>query len=310
MYTFHQTALNQQLLHSSNISTSLPGLTGDLNHPEIDWTSLSGNSFAGDVICDCFFKLNLVQLINEPTHIGGNTLDIIASTHFQQLLVFNISITPPPDSIKSDHYILNATLRTHTVPQATTRKTVWLYQNVNLAKLQEYQQTANLVLPHDNTNAAWYHLSNFILQLRSKFVPAITTSCSSPKWFNSKIKHNLNCVHTLRRLAKKKPSTTKLIKLKEAEDKLQQLMYSTKQEYELSLISADNTKNCTLIFDICHLMLQSQHAFLTQTLLHPFLHLKILQKHSMHSFIQPLPSVITSYLLRINFPHLPNNYTQ
>ena len=229
-----------QHIHKFTRSKNTLIITGDLNHPEIDWTSLSGNSFAGDVICDCFFKLNLVQLINEPTHIGGNTLDIIASTHPQ--LVFNISITPPPDSIKSDHYILNATLRTHTVPQVTTRKTVWLYQNVNLAKLQEYQQTANLVLPHDNTNAAWYHLSNFILQLRSKFVPAITTSCSSPKWFNSKIKHNLNCVHTLRRLAKKKPSTTKLIKLKEAEDKLQQLMYSTKQEYELSLISAGNTK--------------------------------------------------------------------
>ena len=237
-----QSTTTSFILHIHNFTNSKNTLiiTGDLNHPEIDWTSLTGNSFTGDAICDCFFKLNLFQLINEPTHIGGNTLNVIASTHPQ--LVFNVSITPPPDFIKSDHYFLAVTLQTHTVPKRTTQKTVWLYQNVDLVKLQEYQQTTNLVLPHDNTNTAWYHLSNFILQLRSKFVPAITTNSSSPRWFNSKIKHDLNCVHTLRRLVKKKPSTNRQIKLKETENKLQQLMYSTKQEYELSLVSAGNTK--------------------------------------------------------------------
>ena len=90
-----QSTTTSFILHIHNFTNSKNTLiiTGDLNHPEIGWTSLSGNSFTGDAICDCFFKLNLVQLINEPTHIGGNTLNVIASTHPQ--LVFNVSITPP-----------------------------------------------------------------------------------------------------------------------------------------------------------------------------------------------------------------------
>ena len=52
-------------------------IVGDFNLPDICWTSLSGCSPLSNLFCDFVFDTNLAQLINSPTHVKGNTLDIL-----------------------------------------------------------------------------------------------------------------------------------------------------------------------------------------------------------------------------------------
>jgi len=55
--------------------------------------------------CDLIFEFNLVQLITEPTHKGGNLLDVIL-TNID--CIDNISIsTILPNGLSSDHYLIN-----------------------------------------------------------------------------------------------------------------------------------------------------------------------------------------------------------
>jgi hypothetical protein len=68
-------------------STSLNSIImGDFNHPNIEWSSLSSNSNTGSMICDCFFYLNLIQLVDKPTHVKGNIFDIIATKNKQHVV--------------------------------------------------------------------------------------------------------------------------------------------------------------------------------------------------------------------------------
>ena len=52
-------------------------IVGDFNAPDIEWSSLSGTQSQSNLICDFVFNSNLTQLVEEPTHTRGNTLDIV-----------------------------------------------------------------------------------------------------------------------------------------------------------------------------------------------------------------------------------------
>ena len=45
--------------------------------PDINWSSLCGNSLYSTSLCDFVFDYNLSQVIQIPTHTGGNILDIV-----------------------------------------------------------------------------------------------------------------------------------------------------------------------------------------------------------------------------------------
>ena len=58
-----------------------------------------------------------------------------------------------------------------------------------------------------------------------------TENYSTKKWFDVSIRHKLNCVHTIRRQSRKNPSNAILRKLETAENELQSLIQSAKDNY-------------------------------------------------------------------------------
>ena len=54
-------------------------ILGDFNFPDICWSTLSGQPISSRAICNLAFHHDLSQLVNFPTHISGNTLDLILS---------------------------------------------------------------------------------------------------------------------------------------------------------------------------------------------------------------------------------------
>ena len=76
-------------------------IVGDFNLPDIKWSSLNGTST--NSFCDFIFDCNLNQLVDCPTHIKGNILDIVLSnTNFIQ----NVSVEPS-QLVTSDHFIVS-----------------------------------------------------------------------------------------------------------------------------------------------------------------------------------------------------------
>ena len=63
-------------LHLHQVSDKMI-ILGDFNLPDIDWDVLSGHSPVSNQFCDLVFQTGLSQLIDRPTHIHGNILDLL-----------------------------------------------------------------------------------------------------------------------------------------------------------------------------------------------------------------------------------------
>ena len=77
-------------------------IVGDFNLPDVCWPSLTGSTLVSNVFCDFVFVSNLTQLINCPTHIKGNTLDILLTNN--DSLIRNLSVTESSPLLPSDHH--------------------------------------------------------------------------------------------------------------------------------------------------------------------------------------------------------------
>ena len=98
---------------------------------------------------------------------------------------------------------------------------------------------ACLQFPILDTNCFWVCLRDLIMSACDLFIPKISLSAkSSPRWFNSNIRHSLNQIHTLRRSIRRNSSSQKLAKLSDLEKMLEDLIISSKVEYESHLFSS------------------------------------------------------------------------
>jgi len=72
----------------------------------------------------------------------------------------------------------------------------------------------------------------------SIFIPKIQTrSKHYPKWFTKDLRHQLKCLHTLRRKNKRSPSVHNATRLSHAEDMFQRTAAEAKSTYETALIT-------------------------------------------------------------------------
>ena len=88
-------------------------VVGDFNAPDVEWSTLSASSHSSKLLCDVIFRCNLTQLITVPTHIHGNTLDLLF-TNIDNYIC-NISTTINT-TLLSDHYIIPVSYTHLTLP--------------------------------------------------------------------------------------------------------------------------------------------------------------------------------------------------
>ena len=55
-------------------------IVGDFNLPDINWSSLTGVSPFSKRFCEFIFDSNFIQLVENPTHMKGNILDLVLTT--------------------------------------------------------------------------------------------------------------------------------------------------------------------------------------------------------------------------------------
>ena len=69
-----------------------------------DWRNNDSSNSTEQAFIDEFIRAGLIQLINQPTHIRGNILDILLTN--SENTVDNIAIEHTSGICKSDHYTI------------------------------------------------------------------------------------------------------------------------------------------------------------------------------------------------------------
>ena len=81
------------------------------------------------------------------------------------------------------------------------------------------------------------------------YIPKVRLRCrQGPKWFDSNIRHRLNCLHTLRRKYNSHPTLHTLLKIKLLEEHLQTEVSSAKSAFESNLLKSLQSNDCTKVY--------------------------------------------------------------
>ena len=210
----------------------------DVNLPDVDWENYQGYSDFSSQFSDKSFELNLEQLVDKPTHISGNILDVVlANFVINQPTVSDAHLQGLP----SDHFIINFSVPTssHTVEQKASyvaydySRADWdsMYNSMMNHNFHEYCHLSDV-------EEVWATLKHILQAAIQAFVPQfLVKKKQHPNWFTPTIKHRLNCIHSLRRKYKKNPSSNLKLKLQAEEDNLQAFIVEAKSDYESNLIS-------------------------------------------------------------------------
>jgi len=151
-------------------------LVGDMNFPGFNWkndTIKNGTQYKDRYLLFKSFldDYNLVQVIEEPTRVHGNTLDLICTTN-----PIHISASVLRPGI-SDHYLLdiniNHCLRISSKPIRSTRH----YKRSNNEKFQEILHSTLLELNHFLRKLLKIQSHWFLKSLNSKRAGLVQQNC-------------------------------------------------------------------------------------------------------------------------------------
>lgn len=164
-------------------------LVGDMNIPGIDWHQKCSKPHTQERKLQLEFlnilsEANIHQLILEPTHIHGNTLDLIC--------------TSKPESIEhavifpglSDHAIVTANIHiAHTGENISSPRTVKQYHKTDLEKFTKTLENVKHDLAKMNdVDSMWKLFSRSLQQAISDHVPVaeinVRQNANEPIWFN------------------------------------------------------------------------------------------------------------------------------
>ena len=85
----------------------------------------------------------------------------------------------------------------------------------------------------------WNYIKEAVHHAIKLYVPSIQLKSQQQqqlKWFTPNIRHNLHCLHTLRRFYHRAPSPVIKTNLEDTEERLQHLIEEAKSHYETKLI--------------------------------------------------------------------------
>ena len=168
---YHTCLLNY--LHSLSSCSNII-IVGDLNLPDANWDIYTGLSSFTQEFCEAAFDLNLLQLVNKPTHRGENILDIILTN---QPNITNVSILSVlPCSLKSDHFIINFDITstpTHEVTENHKSYPIYNYDRADWDAMNDYLTNFNFQAYFNSidVNFLWESLKSVIFDCIDLFVP-------------------------------------------------------------------------------------------------------------------------------------------
>ena len=175
---------------------------GDFNSPDINWQTFASTTVSSDHLCNLIIDHNLFQLVDVPTHIYGNILDlIITKWHW---LNWRSSCSPSFWLFIRIEPFYNSFLNLYfdSVYRYSRRNEVKCTHSFNKANWYGLNQfiamnTGDTCFYSDDIETAWSRLKDILCQSMDMFIPKKQQHLSSrPQWFTPEIRHHLNKLHT------------------------------------------------------------------------------------------------------------------
>ena len=163
-------------------------LIGDLNLNKTSWTDgLSTCSNESNFI-ELFNELGFDQLINEPTHRCGNTLDILLCN--QPQIVSNIQLLPRNAICNSDHFGIKFCLKINCKRCKSKKRKIYNLKQADFRSINiELDRIAwgNLINNCD-ADTALHKFESIFSSICDRFIPKVTVKSSfQPPWFDSEL---------------------------------------------------------------------------------------------------------------------------
>ena len=229
-------------------------VVGDFNLPHIDWLTLQGSCPSKQAFCDVVFDCNLSQLVGQPTHTTGNTLDLILTTKpavFEALRVHSASDCP----LSTDHFMLSfglqgeASLLRHS---SCTTSVVFDHSMANWEGLCNYllDQDFSILYEYEDVELIWGAIKQVVISAMDIYTPKVRLRRHQfPKWFSPHLCHQYKCLDTLRRRCRQSPTAHNLAKKMACESDFCTQAELQKAAFESSLITKMSSGNTSIVFD-------------------------------------------------------------
>jgi len=224
----------------NHIHTTLPNpvfIIGDFNLPDIHWPTLTGATSISNNFCECIFESNFTQLVESPTHIHGNILDVLTNSPEN---VYQLTVHPPEyQCVTLDHYLISFIINFRYSTHPPSSKGFYNYSKGDYWGLTAYLLNCDFTTLHNSSDAEeiWYILKSNILSGIEPFILKVKLHTRQfPNWFTPQLRHSHKCLRTLQRKFNKYPTSNNFHKLTKAQDSFQTASLAAKSTYEQTLI--------------------------------------------------------------------------
>ena len=166
-------------------------IAGDLNLSKTDWNSYSTTDPTDQLFLDTFSNFGLEQLINEPTHKLGNTLDLVLTD--KSGLIANRSVSDCKLPCKSDHFCVSFSIQCSFKRIKIPKREVYNYKRANWEALNFDLNSVDWDSQlQGNIYEAWHSFKETLFTLMDKHIPKIKIGgFCQPSWFDAET-HQLN----------------------------------------------------------------------------------------------------------------------
>ena len=161
-------------------------LVGDFNFPEVEWPEATTTVELHKKFLDLFLvDLGHSQMISEPTHKNGNTLDLLF-TNIPDI-INKISVLDFNEVCKSDHFGIKFEIKLNVKLKKVAKRQIYNFSKANWKELNFDLKKVNwhLIGSHD-PHTSW-NIFKFILnKLCDKHIPKISVKDQFlPPWYDS-----------------------------------------------------------------------------------------------------------------------------
>ena len=163
-------------------------VVGDFNFPDINWSASSASTELGHNFLELFNNFGFMQMINQPTHEKGRTLDLIFSNTVRA--IENVTVLAKNEICSSDHFGITFDIKMKFKIKVEKRK-IYNYKKANWQNLNDDLKSVRWDehLNYD-PEIGWIRFKNILNHYMEKHIPTITLKNKfQPPWFDCDTHH-------------------------------------------------------------------------------------------------------------------------
>ena len=161
-------------------------MVGDFNFPSIDWDNYYSSISTDQNFLELFSSLGLAQLIDKPTHIAGNILDLLLTDNISTIA--DIQVDAGWHICKSNHFPITFRIKHRADKLKVKKREIYNFKNANWDLINEelLQVKWEDLLMRNNIETSWNIFKCHFFSVINKHIPKIKiTNANQPPWFDS-----------------------------------------------------------------------------------------------------------------------------